>query len=177
MKKILVFLIMLICTYTSQAQKIKFNAGPELLKSFNHSTSYIGVGGSVQAEIWVKERLGLGINTGYINFSGKGGYDGIPNYKVNYSSIPVLAVIKYPIPLTKGLYGQDAFGYTFANDVHYVNDGKKVNGGFTYYFTLGYEFAEHFDVGVKVGRSRFDKKDNPANVNEHNVGLKLAYVF
>lgn len=94
-----------------------------------------------------------------------------------YSAVPLLGVIKYPLPVLKGLYGQDMFGYTFAYNVKFEDNHEKAKGGFTYYFALGYEFAQHFDISAKVGRSRFNKKDRPVDVNEHNVGLRLAYLF
>jgi len=159
----------------ASAQTVSVNAGPELLHSFNHDPAFWGAGITAQGEIWVKERLGLGLNTGFLRFASTRPL--IPTGTVTYNAIPVLAVIKYPLPVIKNLYGQDAMGYTFATDVHYRNNGGNVPGGFTYYFSLGYVFAKHFDMAVKVGRSRFDKKDRPANVNEHNLGLKLAYVF
>lgn len=119
--------------------------------------------------------MGLGLNTGFLKFISTRPL--APAGNVTYTAIPMLAVIKYPLPLIKNLYGQDAMGYIFATDVHYRNNGEKVPGGFTYYFSLEYTFAKHFDIAAKVGRSRFDKKGRPANVNEHNLGLKLAYVF
>lgn len=175
MQKLYLLVVLFAITHTAGAQNIKINAGPELLRSFNHDLPFWGLGASAQGEVWVKERLGLGINTGFLRFASTRPL--IPTGTVTYNAIPVLAVIKYPLPVIKNLYGQDAMGYTFVTDVHYRNNGEKVPGGFTYYFSLGYEFARHFDIAVKVGRSRFDKKDRPANVNEHNLGLKLGYVF
>ncbi|WP_176954318.1 outer membrane beta-barrel protein [Niabella drilacis] len=175
MQKLYLLAALFAITYDADAQKIKVNVGPEFLHSFNHDPGFWGAGVSVQGEVWVKERLGLGLNTGFLRFASTRPL--IPAGTITYNAIPVLAVIKYPLPLVKNLYGQDAMGYTFATDVHYRNNGEKVPGGFTYYFSLGYEFAKHFDVAIKVGRSRFDKKDRPVNVNEHNLGLKLAYVF
>lgn len=176
MLKILLFKILIIFCQTVIAQNIKVHAGPEVLHSFNHADNYIGVGGTAQIDFFIKERLWLGVNSGYLRFDRTNSSSGI-NGSANYGLIPVLGVIKYPLPIVSGLYGQDLFGYSFANGVNFVNTGEKIKGGFTYYFALGYEFAEHFDVSIKVGRSRLDKKDNPANVNEHNLGLKLAYVF
>ncbi|MCD2425471.1 porin family protein [Niabella pedocola] len=173
--RIVLLSIVLALVYGANAQTIKVNAGPEFLHSFSHDPGFWGAGVSAQGEVWVKERLGLGLNTGFLRFASTRPL--IPTGTITYNAIPVLAVIKYPLPLIKNLYGQDAMGYTIATDVHYRNNGEKVPGGFTYYFSLGYEFAKHFDVAVKVGRSRFDKKDRPANVNEHNLGLKLAYIF
>ncbi|MBZ4187411.1 porin family protein [Niabella beijingensis] len=175
MRKLYLLITLLSFACAVKAQTIKVNAGPELLRSFNHDMPFWGAGASVQGEVWVKERLGLGLNTGFLRFASTRPL--IPSGTIRYNAIPVLAVIKYPLPLIKNLYGQDAMGYTFATDVHFIKDGKKIPGGFTYYFSLGYEFATHFDVTVKVGRSRFEKKDRPANVNEHNLGLKLAYIF
>lgn len=176
MKKLLLLQFSLILTVGLNAQRTKVTVGPELLTSFNHDPSFFGIGGSAQLDIWIKERLWLGVNSGYLNFkSNKNLYGN--NTRPGYGAIPVLGVIKYPLPIVKGLYGQDMFGYTFAHNVKFEDNHKKASGGFTYYFALGYEFAEHFDISVKVGRSRFNKKDRPVDVNEHNLGLRLAYLF
>ena len=176
MNKLLLIHICLVLAISLKAQKTKITVGPELLTSFNHDPTFFGIGGSAQLDIWIKERLWLGVNSGYLNFKSNKSLMG-GNTRPGYSAIPVLGVIKYPLPILKGLYGQDMFGYTFAQNVEFENNREKASGGFTYYFALGYEFADHFDVSVKVGRSRFNKKDRPVDVNEHNVGLRLAYLF
>lgn len=176
MKKHFILSAIIFLAICAQAQTFKVSAGPEVLKSINHDERFFGAGGSVQLDVWVREKLGLGINTGYLKFNQTSaplaGFS-----KKQYSLIPILGVIRYPLPIVKGLYGQDLMGYTLAQDVQSEATGKKVAGGFTYYFALGYVFADHFDISVKVGRSRLDKKNDPANVNEHNLGLKLAYIF
>lgn len=176
MKKLLLLQLCLILISGLNAQHKKVTVGPELLTSFNHDPSFFGVGGSAQLDIWIKERLWLGVNSGYLNFTANKTPFG-SNAKRSYGAIPVLGVIKYPLPMLGGLYGQDMFGYTFAQNVQFENNNEKASGGFTYYFALGYEFAGHFDISAKVGRSRFNKKDRPVDVNEHNVGLRLAYLF
>ncbi|MGN7785612.1 outer membrane beta-barrel protein [Niabella sp. 22666] len=176
MIKILFLSLAIAISLAAYSQHRKVTIGPELLTSFNHDPSFLGVGGSAQLDIWIKERLWLGVNSGYLHFKSNKGLDG-SNTRPGYGAIPVLGVIKYPLPVLKGLYGQDMFGYTFAHDVKFEDNREKAKGGFTYYFALGYEFAEHFDISAKVGRSRFNKKDRPVDVNEHNVGLRLAYLF
>ncbi len=175
-KKLFLIYIFQLFIISVHAQKTKITVGPELLTSFNHDPSFLGVGGSAQLDVWIKERLWLGVNSGYLHFKSNKGLYG-SNTRPGYGAIPVLGVIKYPLPVLKGLYGQDMFGYTFAHDVKFEDNREKASGGFTYYFALGYEFAEHFDISAKVGRSRFNKKDRPVDVNEHNVGLRLAYLF
>lgn len=172
MKKIAVLLGCLFCLNDVDAQekRFHFSAGPEVLKSFNHRNSYWGFGGNVQAEVWVKPALGLGLTASVWRFEGADNVS--PG---GYTAVPLAAIIRYPIPIVKGLYGQDAFGYTLVNGVQYPKDGQKVSGGFAYYFSLGYVVGKHIDISAKVGRSRLNKKDNPANVNEHNFGLKIAY--
>ena len=178
MKKLILIAASLLFIMSVGAQKTKITLGLELLTSFNNSPTFFGVGGSAQLDIWIKERLWLGVHSGYLNFTSNTEYLVLgENARPRYSVIPVLGVIKYPLPVLKGLYGQDMFGYTFAHNVKFRDNGEKVAGGFTYYFALGYEFADHFDVSVKVGRSRLNKKDRPVNVNEHNLGLRLAYMF
>lgn len=176
MRNIFLICQLLLLCYCLNAQKITVKAGPELLTSFNHSETFIGIGGSIEALKLIKERLTLGINTGFLNFTATKSLPG-SNNKPHYSLIPVLLVIHYPLPITPNLYGEDHMGYSFAQNVVYEKTGGKVAGGFTYYFAIGYTIGSYFDVSIKVGRSRFDKKDNPANVNEHNIGLKIAYVF
>lgn len=174
-KRLLLHICLALCI-SANAQKTKVTLGPELLRSFNHDPAFWGVGGSAQLDVWIKERLWLGVNSGYLNFKSNKNALG-ENTRRSYGAIPILGVIKYPLPMLGGLYGQDMFGYTFANNVTFEDKNEKASGGFTYYFALGYEFADHFDVSVKVGRSRFNKKDRPVNVNEHNLGLRLAYLF
>ncbi len=176
MKKIILFHLFLLLIISAQAQKTKISVGPELLTSFNHDPTFLGIGGSAQLDIWIKERLWLGVNSGYLHFKSNKSLLG-GNTRPNYGAIPVLGVIKYPLPILAGLYGQDMFGYTFAHNVAFEDNRQKASGGFTYYFALGYEFADHFDISAKVGRSRFNKKNRPVNVNEHNLGLRVAYLF
>lgn len=176
MKKLLLLQFYLILAMGLNAQHVKVTVGPELLTSFKHDPTFLGVGGTAQLDIWIKERLWLGVNSGYLHFKSNKSLYG-SNTRPGYGAIPVLGVIKYPLPVLKGLYGQDMFGYTFAHNVKFEDNREKASGGFTYYFALGYEFADHFDVSVKVGRSRFNKKDRPVNVNEHNLGLRVAYLF
>lgn len=172
MKKITVLVGCLLCITDVRAQekRVHFSAGPEVLQSFNHSKSYRGFGGNIQAEVWVKPALGLGLTASVWRFDGAAST--LPD---GYTAIPLALVIRYPIPIFKGLYGQDAFGYTLVNGVQSASDGTKVTGGFAYYFSLGYVVGKRIDLSAKVGRSRLNKKDNPANVNEHNFGLKIAY--
>ena len=176
MLKLLIGCPLLVLSFTLTAQKITVSAGPEILRSFNHDDTFIGVGGSVQAQKWIKERLTLGLNTGYYKFTATKTLIG-NNTKPSYSIIPVLVVIHYPLPITPNLYGEDHMGYSFVQDAIYPKTGDKVHGGFTYYFALGYTIKNKIDISVKVGRARLNKKDNPSNVNEHNLGLKLAYIF
>ena len=176
MRRVFMVCHLLLISYILTAQKITVSAGPELLRSFNHSETFIGVGGSIQALKLIKERLTLGLNTGFYKFTSTTTLIG-NNTKPSYSLIPVLAVIHYPLPITPNLYGEDHMGYSFAQDAIYPKTGDKVNGGFTYYFALGYVIKNKIDISIKVGRARLNKKDNPSNVNEHNLGLKLAYIF
>lgn len=162
--------------FSLSAQQLKLSIGPEVLHSFHHDETFYGWGGSIQTTWWVRYTLGLGLNTGYYRFTSTTALIGANKFP-NYALIPVFFNIRYPIPLFKGLYGQDMFGYAFAQEVYRVTSNEKVNGGFTYYFTLGCVIKDHFDISAKVGRTRLDKKDDAANVNEHNFGLKLAYIF
>lgn len=174
MRKLLFLLVSAISLQGAYAQQkdIQFTAGPEVLHSLGGSRNFWGLGGSAQAEAWIGPALGVGLNTGYYRFLGAGSASG-----QSYGALPLLAVIRYTLPITPGLYGQDVLGYTLVQDVAYERTGQKINGGFTYYFALGYVIKEHLDISVKIGRTKLDKKDNPANVTELNLGLKVAYRF
>lgn len=175
MKKYLTLLIVCLWAVTAYTQDIRVNIGPEFLYSLHHKPAYYGVGASAQAEWWVRSTLGLGLNAGYYRHKSTKALTGSNNKFDTYHAIPVLFVLKYPIPIFEGLYGQDMFGYTFAGDAQFQS-GKPLKGGITYYFALGYTL-KHFDISAKIGRPRFNKKDDDTNVNEHNVGIKVAYVF
>lgn len=174
--KSLLVLLLIAATSITKAQDIDISAGPEFMHSFNHHESFWGVGATAQAYIWVREPLGLGIKTGFISFSGTDTFTGVSR-DVNYTAIPVLGIIRYPMPFMANLYGQDALGFTFPQNAVYENTGEKVPASFTYYFSLGYVIKDHFDISIKVGRSRFDKDNKKANVNEQNLGIRLAYIF
>lgn len=175
-KNINLLLMLLTATIVAQAQQIKFTVGSEALRSFNYSDAYWGVGGSAQADFWIKERLWLGVHGGYAHFT-KTNTHTESSSSPHYNAFSALSVVKYPLPVIAGLYGQDMFGYTFVTHVSFENTGAKANGGFTYYFALGYEFGKHLDLSAKVGRARLNKKNNSVNTNEHNLGLRLAYRF
>lgn len=176
MKNVIFIILLAASYYLLPAQTVKFSFGPEIHQSINHPTSFFGIGGSAQLDWWVKEELGLGLHVGYIGFSGKTSTGG-SNTSKNYTMLPLMLVVKYPIPLFRGLYGQDMFGYSVANDVMFISDGRNSNGGFTYYFALGYVVGKHYDFSLKVGRPRLDKKNDPVDVNEHTVGFKFAYIL
>jgi hypothetical protein len=177
MKSLLLSAFFLLAVMHSvKAQDIKVSAGPEILRSFNFTEVFYGWGGSAQATWWVRSTLGLGINSGYYHFQSNTALIGANKFPT-YSMIPVFFVVRYPIPVFEGLYGQDMFGYSFTQDVQLLKADKAVTGGFTYYFALGYVIHNHFDLSLKVGRTRLNKKNDTVNVNEHNVGLKLAYIF
>ncbi|HTG55218.1 MAG TPA: hypothetical protein VL943_03035, partial [Niabella sp.] len=89
MRKLFFTHICLLLIIIAQAQKTKVTVGPELLTSFNHDPSFFGVGGSAQLDIWIKERLWLGVNSGYLNFKSTKALPG-SGTRPSYGAIPVL---------------------------------------------------------------------------------------
>lgn len=173
-RSLLILLLVATATLTNAQNRLEFSIGPEFLRSFNHHETFYGLGATAQAHYWVREPLALGIKTGFLTFTGADTFKGITR-GINYTAFPVLILIRYPIPIVKNLYGQDDFGYTFTQNAVYESTGKPIVPGATYYFSLGYVVRERFDIAVKVGRSRFNKNNKIANVNEFNLGLRLAY--
>ncbi|MBP6313662.1 MAG: hypothetical protein KA408_15415 [Flavobacteriales bacterium] len=172
MNKLIVLIICGTLSFQLHAQNrdLALSIGPEVLTSFEHTPTFLGIGATVQAEAWVLPALGLGLNTGYYHFTSTGGAD-----DVSFSAIPILGVVRYPLVLIEDLYGQDGIGYTFLNNVSTLESGSTVPGAFTYYFALGYVLNNHLDISIKIGRTFMSKKDDPVNVNQHNLGFKFAY--
>lgn len=182
-KKLFALSVLLAATLVANAQEadekklyLDVSAGPEFLYSLNHHETFLGYGATAQAHIWVRTPLALGIKTGVLHFSGADTFTGVTR-DVSYTAIPVLSVIRYPMPFITGLYGQDVLGFTFTQNAVMEGTGLPVPPSFTYYFSLGYVLKDRLDISVKIGRSRFDRGNDVANVNEQNIGLRVAYVF
>lgn len=176
-RSLLILLLVASATITNAQKGLEFSIGPEFLHSFNHDEIFRGIGATAQAHYWVREPLALGIKTGVLSLTGSDTYTGVTRRNVSYTAIPVLVLIRYPIPIVENLYGQDDFGYTFTQNAVYESTGEAVTAGATYYFSLGYVIKDRFDIAAKVGRSRFNKNSKTANVNEFNLGLRLAVNF
>lgn len=145
---------------------LKFSLGLEAalpVGDFADGYSF-GIGGSVQADYSVAEKLALTLNAGYISFSGKT-VEVFPGTSLKLPTvgfIPVLAGFKYA--LTEQLYGSAQLGATFA-------DEKDSGTAFTYAPGLGYKFSENFDALLKYTGYSSDGSSTGT------VGLRIAYTF
>ena len=164
MKKLFFMAALAVTGFAVQAQDtspLKFSLGLEAalpLGDFADVSSF-GIGGSLQADYSVAEKLALTLNAGYISFSGKT----VEGVKYDASGfIPVLGGFKYD--LTPQLYGAAQLGVTFS-------DQKNSGSVFTYAPGLGYKLSGNFDALLKyTGYSR-----NSSTIG--TVGLRIAYTF
>lgn len=166
MKKLMSIVTIVVLTTTSlQAQTssspVKFSLGvePSLpIGTFGDAYSF-GIGGSVQGELKVADELGLTLNAGYINYSGKD----VGGFKVPSSGIiPVLAGAKYYAAPSFYIHGQ--LGASF---------GTSTGGGtnFTYSPGIGFMASKNFDILLKyVGYSQTGGSSSA-------IGARVAYVF
>ena len=122
-----------------------------------------GIGGSLQVEHKVADDLGITLNAGYINYSGK-------DYRIgsteidggNIGIVPVLAGVKYYF--TPKVYGHAQLGAGIWTE-------KGASTAFAYSPGIGYYFSEHFDILLKyVGYSQ-------KGSNSNSIGARLAYNF
>lgn len=165
MKKLLFAVVLAAASFAVQAQDatrpLRFSLGLEAALPVGDfaDVSSFGIGGSVQADYTVAEKLALTLNAGYISFSGKT----INGFKLDATGfIPVLAGFKYA--LTEQLYGSAQLGLTFSDE----DGGGSV---FTYAPGLGYKFSDNVDALLKyTGYSR-----NNSSIS--TVGLRIAYTF
>ncbi len=164
MKKLFFIVAVSAASFAVQAQDtkpLKFSIGVEAALPVGDfaDVSSFGIGGSVQADYSVAEKLALTLNAGYISFSGKT----INGIKLDAGGfIPVLAGFKYD--LTDQLYGSAQLGATFG-------DQKNSETLFTYAPGLGYRFSENFDALLKY--TGFSAK----GIDLSAVGLRVAYTF
>jgi hypothetical protein len=145
---------------------LKFSIGLEAalpVGDFADSHSF-GIGGSLQGDYSVAEKLAVTLNAGYTSYTGKK-YDvpGFGSVKAPaIGLIPVLAGFKYA--LTDQLYGSAQIGATFS-------DQKNSGTAFTYAPGLGYKFSENFDALLKY--TGYSQDGGTLST----VGLRVAYTF
>jgi hypothetical protein len=164
MKKLFFIAALTATSFAVQAQDtkpLKFSIGLEAALPVGDfaDVSSFGIGGSLQGDYSVAEKLALTLNAGYISFSGKT----VNGFKYGSSGfIPVLAGFKYD--LTPQLYASAQLGVTFS-------DEKNSGSVFTYAPGLGYKFSENVDALLKY--TGYSKDGNSLST----VGLRIAYTF
>jgi hypothetical protein len=151
-----------------ETKKLGFSVGAELglpMSDFGKSYSF-GIGGSVQADYNIDEKLSVGLNVGYLSYSGKtitipaitfGGVTLTPASSVKIPSFgvtPVLAGAKYNF--TEKVFGQAQLGMSF------------YKGGSSFTYAPG--------IGVNLGPiSALVKYVGWKDAN--SIGLRVAYNF
>ncbi len=113
------------------------------------------VGASLQGEYMAAETVGLTLNAGYLNFSGKDGAG-------STGLIPVLAGAKF-------YFAEKFFGHAQAG----LSFSTETGGGsaFTYAPGLGYQASEKFDITLKYQASTKN------SFTTAFIGLRAAYNF
>ena len=168
MKKIIVFTLAAVCiSLALKAQNdpaFRFSLGPELsfaTGSFSETHS-IGIGGSVQAEVSMKEHLYGTATFGIMAYNGKSSGVG---YKYKGETIVPLRVgVKYFF--SGGIYGAAQVGVAFLN-----NSGGTA---FAYSPQLGYEFRTR--AGKAVDASfKYDGYSKDGTIGA--IGFRVAYIL
>lgn len=166
-KLLLVFAISTIATYVSAQEKrdkpILISVGVEgslPIGDFGDFYSF-GIGGSLQGEYKAARELGITLNAGYLNYTGKT----VAGTKIPSSGlVPVLAGAKYY--LGGGAYAHGQLGVAISTE-------KGGGSNFMYTPGLGYLFAPGFDAEIKyVGIS-----NGEGSGSSNSIGLRLAYNF
>lgn len=164
--------IMLTATAANAQEKTSMSAKPVIFSigvepslpigKFGDAYSF-GIGGSLQAEYKVAEDLGLTLNAGYINYSGKDYTIGNTTYKGGSSGIvPVMAGAKYYF--SPKVYGHGQLGVG-------IGTSKGATSSFAYSPGVGFMLSRNFDVLFKyVG---YSQKGGSSNT----IGARLAYNF
>lgn len=113
------------------------------------------IGGSVQGEYMAAETVGITLNAGYLNVSGKNGAG-------STGMIPVLAGAKF-------YFAENFFGHAQAG----LSFSTESGGGsaFTYAPGIGYQASENFDVTLKYQAST--KNSSTSGF----IGLRAAFTF
>lgn len=113
------------------------------------------IGGSLQGEYMAAQTVGLTLNAGYLNISGKNGAG-------STGLIPVLAGAKF-------YFAEKFFGHAQAG----LSFSTETGGGsaFTYAPGFGYQASENFDLTLKYQASTKN------SFTSAFIGLRAAYNF
>ncbi|MEO5890428.1 MAG: outer membrane beta-barrel protein [Ferruginibacter sp.] len=154
----------------SQDKKFSFSVGPELgfsTGSFSNTHS-VGIGGTIQGEYLVMDKLKATATFGLIGYAGKRGL--LNPDKAAQRIIPLRIGAKYF--LTGGLYGGAQLGVAFLS-----NYAQHSGTAFAYSpLMLGYEFKlksdNAFDATVK-----YDAYTGSGMGTIGTFGIRVAYIF
>jgi hypothetical protein len=198
MKKISFLLIVVVLTFTANAQdslakKFMWSLGvePSIPIGNFHEYSGFGLGGSLQGE-YKPGRIGITLDAGYINYFGKSdeSFD-YPNFKY----IPVLAGLKYYMSTNSFLHAQagPGFGTNDLGTSFWYGAGVGFNLGRSADIELKYTGWHQNEVEAPAGDHGSDgdngnpeNPENPENpVNPYNpygghystIDLRLAVKF
>lgn len=164
MKKVIFTLAIATLAFTAGAQdkkgsdkSFKPSIGLEVglpIGDLGDASSFI-VGGSLQGEYMAAETVGLTLNAGYLNISGKNGSG-------STGLVPVLAGAKF-------YFAEKFFGHAQAG----LSFSTESGGGsaFTYAPGFGYNASENFEVTLKY--QAYSKNGFTGSF----IGLRAAYVF
>jgi hypothetical protein len=172
MKKVLLALTVAIFLITSlNAQKrtsatpIIFSLGIEPaipIGNFQDVYSF-GIGASLQGEYNPADDLGLTLNTGYINYSGKNiTFGGVTIDAGNFGVIPFLAGVKYYF--SEKVYGHGQLGAAFSTSS---------GGGTSFAYTPGVGFILSKNIDVLVKYVAYSKNSETLS----SIAARLAYNF
>lgn len=171
MKKVFLVLSVITLTITSlKAQNgtstpINFSIGLEAsLPIGDFADLYgFGIGGSLQGEYKPSDDLGLTLNAGYINYSGKKiTFGGVTIDAGNFGIVPVLAGVKYYF--SPKVYGHGQLGAGF---------GTSSGAGTSFAYTPGVGFILSKNIDLLVKYVAYSKNKETLS----SIGARLAYNF
>jgi len=165
-------------TSTTTASGIRYSIGVDggiptgkLSDAYNWN-----LGGSLQVDIPVANKLFVTVNAGYDNIFGKKNLDGSGLDVTNIQLLPVKAGLKYFV--VSNFYVQGEAGASFLLNKSKLGDDK--SAAFVYAPQIGYQFQlggkSYIDAGVRYEAStKYD-----SNIDDSKVsffGLRVAYGF
>jgi hypothetical protein len=165
-------------TSTTTASGIRYSIGVDAgIPTGKLSDSYNwNLGGSLQVDIPVANKLFVTVNAGYDNIFGKKNIDGSGVDVQNIELLPVKAGLKYFV--VSNFYVQGEAGAAFVLDKTKIDANN--SAAFVYAPQIGYQFQlggkNYIDAGVRYEAStklNSDVDDSKVNF----VGLRVAYGF
>jgi len=166
-------------TSTTTASGIRYSIGVDAgIPTGKLSDAYNwNLGGSLQVDIPVANKLFVTVNAGYDNIFGKTvNVDGVNVKAENIELLPVKAGLKYFV--VSNFYVQGEAGASFLLNKSKLDDDK--SAAFIYAPQIGYQFQlggkSYIDAGVRYEAStKFDSNIDDSKVNF--FGLRVAYGF